>query len=35
MLVEVGSSGNTLGEAKLAARLFARALADVMERYEG
>ena len=34
MLVEVGSSGNTLDEAKLAARLFARALADTMERYE-
>ena len=35
MLVEVGSSGNTLEEAKLAGRLFARALADTMERFEG
>jgi len=30
MLVEVGSSGNTLDEAKLAGRLFARALAQLI-----
>ena len=35
MLVEVGSSGNTLDQAKLAGRLFARALASTMEKFEG
>lgn len=34
MLLEVGSCGNTLDEAKLAARLFARAFAATLARYE-
>ncbi len=34
MLLEVGSCGNTLEEARLAGRLFARAFADTLARYE-